>query len=151
MPENHQEGLVADELVETGLTALTELPPSEPVTKKEAIPDEPAPLVQIEEPVRPETHSERVKREFTEKILASRIQPPAFVAQPPIPRMLDQTKLEMAEGKRMNAHHDALRANRPIIKPDLSTGSMTPVFRPADYVPDPKKPVSNGARTVSRE
>ena len=86
----------------------------------------------------------RSNREVYERIMAARNAPPAVpVPQPVAKRITDQTSAEMREGARLSAVH-AERA-RTIPRPQPSPrevaaqGTSTPVFRPADYVPDPMR------------
>lgn len=57
-----------------------------------------------------------------------------IVVQPVAPAVAEQTRLEQEVGRKMNDHHLALRGGRPPMVRNPSDGSMTPVFRPADYV-----------------
>lgn len=95
---------------------------------------------------------EAKKREFTEAVLAARTPEAAPVKLSPVaPRILAQTAAEMEAGKRMNAHHESMKAQRPQPKPTKTEGTMTPVFRPSDYVPDQRKGQGGngtGARTL---
>ena len=84
---------------------------------------------------------EIVKQDFTRRVLEARnpeVKPPS--PQPVAPRMLAQTQLEMELGAKMNTHHAELRAKGPTPRAlSKNEATMTPVFRPADYVPDQKK------------
>ena len=128
----------------------------------------PAPAVEVGPvPAAPvENARDRADREYHEKAQArirhfeaqmreankSEIKPP--VKQPVASAILEQTKREMEAGKAMNAHHEALKANRPA--PKLSAaeiaaaGTSTSVFRPNDYVPDPKTGAGVAASTSAR-
>jgi hypothetical protein len=57
-----------------------------------------------------------------------------IVVQPVAPAVAEQTRLEQEVGRKMNEHHLSLRGGRPPMVRNPSDGSMTPVFRPADYV-----------------
>lgn len=96
---------------------------------------------------------EAATKEFYDRILAARTAPneadkPAPV-QPVAPQILAQTRAEMAAGQAAVAKHAAERAANPPppVKPD---GTMTPVFRPPDYVPDQAKGQGNVTNTVLR-
>ena len=89
---------------------------------------------------------DRKKREFTEAVLAAR-QPktPVNVVQPVAPRILEQTRLEMEAGRAAVAKAEAAKPqSRP--QPQQDPG-VTPVFRPADYVPKMNKG-NVGGRTL---
>ncbi len=97
-------------------------------------------------------NNERRKREFTLAVLEARkpeVKPP--VAQPVAPGMVERTAKEMAEGARMNKVHEDAKALRPSQVPSArekqAAGNTTPVFRPADYVPDPVKGQGNVTAT----
>lgn len=80
---------------------------------------------------------------FRDKILEARKPKPEPAPQPVASRILEQTALEMELGRKMNEHHEALRANRPQVvrtkREILAEGSSVPVFRPHNYVPDQRK------------
>jgi len=86
------------------------------------------------------------KRDFTAAVLAAR-QPkvPVNVVQPVAPRILEQTRLEMEAGRAAVAKAEAAKPqSRP--QPQQDPG-VTPVFRPADYVPNMNKG-NVGGRTL---
>ena len=89
---------------------------------------------------------DKKKRDFTEAVLAAR-QPktPVNVVQPVAPRILEQTRLEMEAGRAAVAKAEAAKPqSRP--QPQQDPG-VTPVFRPADYVPKMNKG-NVGGRTL---
>jgi hypothetical protein len=60
--------------------------------------------------------------------------PPVSEAQ------MEQTRLEMEAGRAAVAKHAAAQAHRPApVRNDPREGNTTTVFRPDDYVPDPRK------------
>lgn len=89
---------------------------------------------------------ERKKREFLQKVAdARRPQVNPQVPQPVSPRILEQTRREMAEGARQNEIHAERTRSGPIPpRPDVQS---TPVHRPADWVPNMNQG-QNGARNV---
>ena len=95
-----------------------------------------------------ESDAARKNRAIYERILAARNQPPAVpVPQPVARRITDQTRVEMAEGARMSAIHAertrTIKRPQPSSREIAAQGSTTPVFRPADFVPDPVKNQGN--------
>ena len=77
----------------------------------------------------------RLNKEMFDKIMASRNTPPAVVPpQPVAPRILDQTRLEMAEGAKQVAKHAAARASQAVRRPTATdiahTTTNEKVFRP---------------------
>jgi hypothetical protein len=159
-----QEKVAPVEAVAEQTTAEPEADPNALIT----IVEPPAPVVEVGPvPAAPvENARDRAEREYHEKAQArirhfeaqmreankSEIKPP--VKQPVASAILEQTKREMEAGKAMNAHHEALKANRPA--PKLSAaeiaaaGTSTSVFRPNDYVPDPKTGAGVAASTSAR-
>lgn len=107
----------------------------------EAIPAARPVLFQVpDEP--PKTEAEQRKEAFVARVMEIRNKPVAnVVLAPATPRQLNQTQLEMAAGQRAVARHQQQEAARPrpVVKPDPTQGTTTPVFRPADYVPDQRK------------
>jgi hypothetical protein len=150
-----QSGLIAfaepagPEALVAEVSAEAPLPAPEPKPEPEKAP-EPAPLnAAAAAEVRHAASTEQAKKEFMERVLRAR-EPEAKPqqAQPVAPRIQEQTRLEQLAGQKMNAHHAAFRANAPQPKRE-DNGSMTPVFRPNDYVPDPRKAQGNvGARNL---
>lgn len=145
-------------VVETGLMEAAALvqPVQESVTETSP---EPAPLVQVPaldtlatqeltglgtkefNRAYQEAEEENRKRDFVHAILAARVPDnvqPTAPTQPPIPAVSAQTKLEMEMGAAQVAKNAAEQVNRPRPKPQ-DNGTMVPVFRPDDYVPDIKK------------
>lgn len=97
---------------------------------------------------------EKQKQDFVERVYAARESEQVIPKTQPVPeRIASQTAAEMAAGAKMNAHHEglkAVRAAQPTKAPDKNAGTMTPVFRPNDFVPDPKKGTGQvGARVLS--
>ena len=84
-------------------------------------------------------YNERVKRDFTEKVLEARHQaaapPPA--PQPVAPFIMEQTRREMAAGAKQSAYWEAQKAANPRQQPSskeiAAQGNTTPVFQPASY------------------
>jgi hypothetical protein len=96
------------------------------------------------------TQLENEKNAFYKAVLEARQQNvPAAIVVPPIPeRILAQTELEKAAGAAAVAAHAAAQGRRIIAATALPTdGTMTPVFRPADFVPDQKKGQGNVSGT----
>ena len=93
---------------------------------------------------------ENEKNAFYQAVLAARHQgiPPAVVTQPVPARIASQTELEKAAGAAAVAAHAAAQGRRIVPATALPTdGTMTPVFRPGDYVPDQKRGQGNVAST----
>jgi hypothetical protein len=139
-----------DQPVETGLSAAAPQPNSDPIHFAEPISEAEQTAVVSDEPtiteaqmnaLQAEAARDDTKRDFTLKVLEARAkkdEPPA--APPPLaPRMADQTNAEIEAGRKMNEHHASLQARRPVHVPTQADGKSTAVFRPGDYVPDPKK------------
>ena len=83
--------------------------------------------------------SDNLKRDFLQRVAAARapeIKPYTPPAVPP--RIAEQTRLEMEAGRQRVAEFAEQQASRPRPAPQQD-GSMTPVFRPEDYVPNQKK------------
>jgi hypothetical protein len=97
------------------------------------------------------TKLENEKNAFYQAVLDARKQgiPPAIVT-PPIPeRIRTQTELEKAAGAAAVAVHAAAQGRRIIQATALPTdGTMTPVFRPDDFVPDQRKGQGNVTSTI---
>jgi len=94
-----------------------------------------------------EEERERKKREFMEKVAEARrpvVQ--VNVPQPVAPQILAQTQREMAEGARQNGVHAERTRTGPI--PARAVPGSTPVYRPADYVPNMNQG-QNGAKTLT--
>lgn len=104
-------------------------------------PEDAVPLITANQLAELQKAAERddMKRDFTLKVLAARQQQvPVEQAPPPLaPRIAAQTNAELEAGRKMNEHHAALQKHRP--PPDYTTEKHEAVFRPSDYVPDPKK------------
>lgn len=95
-----------------------------------------------------EAVAENEKADFRARILAARNAKPApEPVKPPIAeRVAEQTKAEMAAGKKLveqRAAEQAMRSGMPRPAPDKGEGTTTEVFRPANYVPDVKKGQGN--------
>jgi hypothetical protein len=94
---------------------------------------------------------ENEKNAFYQAVLAARHQgiPPAIVTQPVPERIASQTELEKAAGAAAVAAHAAAQGRRIIPATALPTdGTMTPVFRPGDFVPDQKRGQGNVTNTT---
>ena len=84
-------------------------------------------------------YNERVKREFTEKVMEARhqaAQPPP-PPQPVAPFIMEQTKREMEAGARQSAYWASQQRTNPRQNPSqkeiAAAGSTIPVFQPASY------------------
>ena len=95
---------------------------------------------------------EAEKKAFVEKVMEARTpEAKPVVTQPVAPAILKQTQLEIEAGKRANAHYAEFHKANPQPKGPVDSTKTTSVFRPADYVPDPKKGQGNvEARPVAR-
>ena len=94
---------------------------------------------------------ENEKNAFYQAVLAARHQgiPPAVVTQPVPARIASQTELEKAAGAAAVAAHAAAQGRRIVPATALPTdGTMTPVFRPGDFVPNQRKGQGNVSGTV---
>ena len=170
MPKDKQ-----DQVVETGLlgTQASE-PEAEPVTasvKMVELPEldrlveqelqrdrtvqvsQPTPIpseVTVDHKTYEEALEDNRKRDFVLAILKARqpsqVQQPT---QPVIPAMLEQTRREMEAGAARVAFHAEQEAIRPP-RPREDNDTMIPVFRPSDYVPDPKKGEGTVASNTAR-
>ncbi len=96
------------------------------------------------------TQLENEKNAFYQAVLAARKQgvPPAIVTQPVPERIRAQTELEQAAGAAAVAAHAAAQGRRIIPASPTTEGTTTPVFRPADYVPDQRKGQGNVTSTT---
>lgn len=76
-------------------------------------------------------------RAVQEEILARRNTPkPEYVPPPVPPAIAEKTRLEIEEGRRRVAAAEAAKQNRPPPPRDPATGTMEPVYRPKDFVPN---------------
>lgn len=104
-------------------------------------PEDAVPLLSLEQltALQAAAENDDLKRDFTLKVLAARAEQdkPEPTPPPVAPRVAAQTLAEMEAGRKMNEHHAALAARRPV-RPPEDTGT-TSVFRPEDYVPDQRK------------
>lgn len=137
------------QLEPTGLLEAFQAPAPEPVpasavtqpqTQEASAPATEAPANIVKPGPPPTSETARINKEIYERIMAARNAPPAVPpVQPPITRMMEQTKREMAEGARMNQHHESLKTGsiprRPTPREVAAQGTTTPVFRPADWAP----------------
>ena len=113
---------------------------------------DPKPTEQPEAPM--ETERQRAEREWHEKqqdriraFIAKRQEAsePAVEQKPApfvSPHVASQTQLEMEAGRRMNEHHNGLRAIQPrraVPSEVPGAAKMVPVFRPSDYTQPPLK------------
>jgi hypothetical protein len=97
-----------------------------------------------------QTKLENEKNAFYQAILKARTQgvPPPIVAQPVAPHIVTQTELEKAAGAAAVAKAAEAQGRRIIPPTALPTdGTMTPVFRPPEYVPDQRKGQGNVSGT----
>jgi hypothetical protein len=81
-------------------------------------------------------------QEFVDKVRAvNKSENKPIVVQPVNPHIQKRTNDEIAAGRKAAAAHAAARAANPPAphKKEPWEGSSTEVFRPADYVPDPRK------------
>jgi hypothetical protein len=104
--------------------------------------------------VHKEAVAENDKEDFRARILAARAPQPEPEPMKPVmsDRMLEQTKAELAAGAEMVKKNEAERLARghTVHVPDRGEGKNTEVFRPANYIPDPKKNQGNvGARKLA--
>lgn len=127
-----------DQVLDAAVQAAVEPAPTEP---SEPIKFEAAPVSNQE---RLQEERAQKARDFTEKVMAAR-RPEEVVhrPQPVAPLIQERTSQEMEAGRRMNEVHATRTAIAPrrVISPAeaAAQGKNTPVFRPSDYVPDPKK------------
>lgn len=99
-----------------------------------------------------EATAENEKEDFRARILEARRAP---APRPPetaavAPRVLKQTEAERAAGRARVALNAEAQASRRPVQPNKGDGTMTTVFRPAEYVPDQKKGQGNVGGTVLR-
>ena len=119
----------------------TVLVPSVAELTKAEDPSAPINLVMPSPP--PVSEAARRNKELYDKLMARRNEPPAVrPLEPPIPRITEQTKREMAEGARVVAHHaNQQAATIHLRKPNAGDiarhGTSVPVFRPTDHVLGP--------------
>ena len=88
-----------------------------------------------------QTHAENdnMKHDFMRDVLKARNPEVKEYAPPAVPpRIAQQTLDEQAAGRERVAHFAELEKSRPK-RPAEANGTMTPVFRPSDFVPDQKK------------
>jgi len=132
------------------------------------IAEPPAPQVQAAPvPEVPQENSrERAEREYHEKAQArirhfadqlreaNKSEVKVHTPPPVAPAIAEQTRREMQAGAEAVARHAAAKAARPALvlsaRELAAQGSSTPVFRPADYVPDPTKGQGTAAGTSAR-
>jgi hypothetical protein len=85
-----------------------------------------------------DAEEENKKLNFFRDVMEARKPPPRPepTPQPVPPRVLKQTEAEMAAGAARNKHYEEhhSRHGRPPVDP--ADGTMQPVFRPGEYVPD---------------
>jgi len=72
------------------------------------------------------------------------------VSQPVAPRILDQTKAEMEEGRAQVTRHAAQQASRPKPVTSPSEGTNQAVFRPGDFT-EYKNTFKSPQQTVSKD
>lgn len=95
-----------------------------------------------------EAHRDDAQRDFTLKVLKAREPVVDTHVPPPVcDRVAEQTRAEMAAGAKMNKHYEDLHARHGRPRPQEPESKA--VFRPGDYVPDPKKNQGHvGARNL---
>lgn len=102
-----------------------------------------------------EAERENTKRGFMDRVMQARAnQKPKEYTPPERPAgIVKTTNEEMAAGAALVAKRAAEDALRKVPPKEKWDGDTTSVFRPADYVPDPKKNqgVNLGARTLSSQ
>lgn len=150
-------GLTDIKLEEIAAAAAVEAE-SPPVTTEVLASAEPSELVQVsslDDMAARELYEvarrDNVARDFTHDVLAARHQPEPVYTPPPVPTFIEQQRAaEMEAGRKAVAKRAAEDEARGYHhKPPEATGSVA-VFRPADYVPDPKKNQGHvNARTLS--
>src|ERR1019366_3700757 len=96
--------------------------------------------------------NDNMKHDFMRAVLKARNPEVKEYVTPPVPpRIAQQTLDEQAAGRARVQHFEELEKLRPK-RPVEANGTMTPVFRPADFVPDQKKGegllASNSVRTL---
>lgn len=97
-----------------------------------------------------QAENENKVRDFMGKLAAAKRPEDTPYVPPPIPlRIAEQTRKEMETGAARVAEFEAQQAARPRARPETDR-SMTPVFRPADFVPDQKKGQGNLASASAR-
>lgn len=100
--------------------------------------------------VQRQAENDNLKKDFVEQVMALRVPEAVPAPPPPIPpRIAEQTRLEMEAGKARVKEFEAQQASRPRPAP-APDGTMTAVFRPEDYIPDPKKGQGNLASASAR-
>lgn len=95
-----------------------------------------------------EANNENAKRNFMQQLSEARNPPVKEYKTPPVPKAVQtQTELEMAAGRKRVAEFQQMEVERQALspKPEPHAATTTPVFRPADYVPDQKKNQGNTA------
>jgi hypothetical protein len=142
MPEASQ-----DKVVEAQAPASKPIKFAEPISAADLVagsaekPEDALPVVSADQLAALQREAERddTKRTFTLKVLEARAkQDEPEPAPPPLaPRIANQTNAEIEAGRKMNAHHAALQVHRPPV--EKTNEKHQAVFRPGDYVPDPKK------------
>ena len=71
------------------------------------------------------------------EILARRNVQPQTYTPPPVPAgIAEKTRLEIEEGQKRVAMAEAQKQNRPAPKKEPDATTTTPVYRPADFVPN---------------
>lgn len=130
------EPIVAAAIVEVEIDEYTGLP----VGPKNDAP------IQIADPE--ESAAAKQMRLFRERIVAERNKPEVVYVPPPMnARQLERREAEMNAGKARVARAKEQEALRPKPVKTPTDGTMTPVYRPADYSHEPGNP-SKELRTV---
>lgn len=81
----------------------------------------------------------RVHSFVSDVMKARNVEEPVYTPPPPAAAILKRTQEEMEAGKRAVEARAVEDAKRPKHRPDPTETHMVPVFRPRDFVPDPKR------------
>jgi hypothetical protein len=137
---------------ETVATGLVDEPLSATKEEAEKYIEAPALTAAAQAEVKRLADLEEAKRTFTQRVLdARKPETPTIVKAPVAPRILEQTARELAAGAATSKKHaEHLTKHGKPRGTHANDGHMTPVFRPADYVPDIRKGQGNttGARNL---
>lgn len=90
--------------------------------------------------------NENISRNFLTALAAARSPKVNVYTPPPVPPAIQEnTRLEMEAGRKRVAEFEAMEALRP--KRPVEPVNSVPVFRPDNYIPDPRK---NQGHTMPR-
>lgn len=130
---------------------LHQSPPSVPVVSQPPTADVPA-AVGVSRETYDEAWVENSHREFAQRIAQAR----APVVKAPVapcvaPRIAETTRLEMEAGARRVAQFAEAEQHRRVIprKKEAWEGTNTAIFRPIDFIPDPRRAPGNSPVTVA--